>query len=173
MIEPTDDQLMELMPQPMRDDLATAARAMAGLVNHASAATYRIILNRHAVDHARVVLAKWGHLTPQPVAVAPYREVADLVVWLEDHSAECLELDQPEWSKSINQAARFLHLYLRATPQPVAVSERLPRPEDCDEKGRCWWHRYTPTKEWHLQRVYIGRYNYWLPANALPTPEAT
>jgi hypothetical protein len=59
------------------------------------------------------------------------------------------------------------------TPQPVAVGERLPGPEDCDEKGRCWWHRYTPTKEWHLQRVYIGRYNYWLPANALPTPEAT
>jgi hypothetical protein len=126
-----------------------------------------------AADYARAVLARWGRPTLQPVAVAPYREVADLVVWLEDHSAECLELDQPEWSKSINQAARFLHLYLRATPQPVAVSERLPRPEDCDEKGRCWWHRYTPTKEWHLQRVYIGRYNYWLPANALPTPEAT
>ena len=122
------------------------------------------------LTRARALLAQ---PTPQPVAVAPYREVADLVVWLEDHSAECLELDQPEWSKSINQAARFLHLYLRATPQPVAVSERLPRPEDCDEKGRCWWHRYTPTKEWHLQRVYIGRYNYWLPANALPTPEAT
>ena len=117
--------------------------------------------------------ARWGHPTPQPVAVAPYREVADLVVWLEDHSAECLELDQPEWSKSINQAARFLHLYLRATPQPVAVSERWPRAKDCDEQGRCWWHRYTPTKEWHLQRVYIGQYNYWLPANALPTPEAT
>jgi hypothetical protein len=173
MIEPTDDQLIELMPQQMRDDLAAAASAMIGFDNPKAAAACRIILNRHAVDHARAVIAKWGHLTPQPVAVAPYREVADLVVWLEDHSAECLELDQPEWSKSINQAARFLHLYLRATPQPVAVSERLPRPEDCDEKGRCWWHRYTPTKEWHLQRVYIGRYNYWLPANALPTPEAT
>jgi hypothetical protein len=173
MIEPTDDQLMELMPQQMRDGLAAAASAMIGFDNPKAAATCRIILNRHAVDHARVVLAKYGTPTPQPVAVAPYREVADLVVWLEDHSAECLELDQPEWSKSINQAARFLHLYLRATPQPVAVSERLPRPEDCDEKGRCWWHRYTPTKEWHLQRVYIGRYNYWLPANALPTPEAT
>jgi hypothetical protein len=173
MIEPTDDQLMELMPQQMRDDLAAAASAMIGFDNPKAADACRIILNRHAVDHARAVIAKWGHLTPQPVAVAPYREVADLVVWLEDHSAECLELDQPEWSKSINQAARFLHLYLRATPQPVAVSERLPRPEDCDEKGRCWWHRYTPTKEWHLQRVYIGRYNYWLPANALPTPEAT
>jgi hypothetical protein len=28
MIEPTDDQLMELMPQQMRDDLAAAARAL-------------------------------------------------------------------------------------------------------------------------------------------------
>jgi len=61
--------------------------------------------------------------TPQPVAVAPYREVADLVVWLEDHSAECLELDQPEWSQSISQAARFLHLYLKDTPQPPADVE--------------------------------------------------
>jgi hypothetical protein len=24
-------------------------------------------------------------------------------------------------------------------PQPVAVSERLPGPEDCDAEGRCWW----------------------------------
>jgi hypothetical protein len=57
---PTDEEIMELMPQPMRDDLATAARALAKLVNHASTATYRIVLNRHAVDHARAVLAKWG-----------------------------------------------------------------------------------------------------------------
>ena len=57
------------------------------------------------------------------------------------------------------------------TPQPVAVSERLPSAAYCDAEGRCWWYRYTPTKEWHLQSVYIGQYNYWLPANALPTPE--
>jgi hypothetical protein len=61
MTEPTDEEIMELMPQQMRDDLAAAARALAQLVNHASAATYRIILNRHAVDHARAVLVKWGH----------------------------------------------------------------------------------------------------------------
>jgi hypothetical protein len=60
-VAPTDEEIMELMPQPMRDDLATAARALAKLVNHASTATYRIILNRHAVDHARAALAKWGH----------------------------------------------------------------------------------------------------------------
>jgi hypothetical protein len=60
-----------------------------------------------------------------------------------------------------------------SSTQPIPLSERLPGPEDCDEQGRCWWHRYTPTKEWHLQRVYIGRYSHWLPANALPAPLKT
>jgi hypothetical protein len=60
-VAPTDEEIMELMPQPMRDDLATAARALAKLVNHASTATYRIILNRHAVDHARAVLSRYSH----------------------------------------------------------------------------------------------------------------
>ena len=59
--EPTDDEVMELMPQQMRDDLAAAARAMIGFDNPKAAAACRIILNRHAVDHARAVLAKWGH----------------------------------------------------------------------------------------------------------------
>jgi hypothetical protein len=54
---------MELMPQQMRDDLAAAARALAGFdrANVKAAGAMRIILNRHAVDHARAVLAKWGH----------------------------------------------------------------------------------------------------------------
>ena len=107
--------------------------------------------------------------TPQPVAVAPYREVADLVVWLEDHSAECLELDQPEWSKSINQAARFLHLYLRATPQPVAVSERLPRPEDCLDEGWAWFFNQRIGWRQAVLPVSPG-YTHWLPAHALPVP---
>ena len=60
---PTDEEIMELMPQPMRDDLAAAARALAGFdrANIKAAGAMRIILNRHAVDHARAVLAKWGH----------------------------------------------------------------------------------------------------------------
>ena len=66
--EPTDEEIMELMPQQMRDDLANAARALAGLdrAPAKAAGAMRIILNRHAVDHARAVLAKWGHPTPQP-----------------------------------------------------------------------------------------------------------
>lgn len=60
---PTDEEIMELMPQQMRDDLAAAARALAGFdrANVKAAGAMRIILNRHAVDHARAALAKWGH----------------------------------------------------------------------------------------------------------------
>jgi hypothetical protein len=62
-VAPTDEEIMELMPQQMRDDLAAAARALAGFdrATVKAAAVYRIILNRHAVDHARAVLDKWGH----------------------------------------------------------------------------------------------------------------
>ena len=60
---PTDEEIMELMPQQLRDDLSHAARAIAGFdpANIKAAGAMRIILNRHAVDHVRAALAKWGH----------------------------------------------------------------------------------------------------------------
>ena len=60
MTDPTDAEIMELMPQQMRDDLAAAACAMTGSDLPNAVAVCRIILNRHAVDHARAVLDKWG-----------------------------------------------------------------------------------------------------------------
>ena len=62
-VAPTDEEIMELMPQQMRDDLATAARALAGFdrANVKAAGAMRIILNRHAVDHARAVLSRYSH----------------------------------------------------------------------------------------------------------------
>ena len=62
MTEPTDEEIMELMPQQMRDDLAAAARALTGFdrAKVKAAGAMRIILNRHAVDHVRAALAKWG-----------------------------------------------------------------------------------------------------------------
>ena len=73
MTDPTDEELMELMPQQMRDDLAAAARALAGFdrANVKAAGAMRIILNRHAVDHVRAALAKYGSTTPQLVAEGP------------------------------------------------------------------------------------------------------
>ena len=60
--QPSDEEIMELMPQQMRDDLAAAARALAGFDpdNIRVASAFRIILNRHCVDHANAVLARWG-----------------------------------------------------------------------------------------------------------------
>jgi hypothetical protein len=61
-VAPTDEEIMELMPQQMRDDLAAAARALAGFdrATVKAAGAMRIIFNRHAVDHARAVLACYG-----------------------------------------------------------------------------------------------------------------
>jgi len=70
-----------------------------------------------------------------------------------------------------------------STPQPIPVSERLPRPEDCDEEGRCWgFHQYNPEDDdiwesWYLVPTqhllpsvqWLG-FSHWLPANALPQP---
>jgi len=137
MTEPTDEEIMELMPQQMRDDLANAARALAGFdrANVKAAGAMRIILNRHAVDHARAALARWG--TP--------------------------------------------------AIQPVPVAERLPGLEDCDAEVKCWWWHPGHKEDdfidgWILlnpkwagsRRDSDGSliYTHWLPANALPNPEA-
>ena len=62
-VVPTDEEIMELMPQQMREDLAAAARALAGFdrANVKAAGAMRIILNRHAVNHARAVLSRYSH----------------------------------------------------------------------------------------------------------------
>jgi hypothetical protein len=127
MTSPTDEELMELMPQQMRDDLAAAASALAcGLAitgferdSMKAVGVCRVILNRHAVDHARAVLDKWG----------------------------------------------------RPTPQPVSVSERLPGPEDCLDEGWAWF--FNKRIGWRQAVLPVSPgYTHWLPANALPTPEA-
>jgi len=76
--EPSDEEIMGLMPQQMHEDLAAAVRAMAeqqGIDSTPAKGAMRIILNRHVVDLARAVLARWGH-QPAPPADG---EVAELV----------------------------------------------------------------------------------------------
>ena len=92
MTEPTDEEIMELMPQQMRDDLANAARALAGFdrANVKAAGAMRIILNRHAVDHARAVLAKWGTPAIEPVAH-------------QDRLDRLIALDRDDPANTINQ----------------------------------------------------------------------
>jgi hypothetical protein len=66
----------------------------------------------------------------------------------------------------------------RPAIQPVAVSDRLPGPEDCDLEGRCWlcgkvegdWRLIEPANSGVPQLKYC--FSHWLPANALPLPQA-
>ena len=74
-----------------------------------------------------------------------------------------------EFSETIRAAlARWGH----PTPQPVAVSERLPGPEDC-EAGECWgWD--VAAEAWNRTHYAVcNHYTHWLPANALPIPITT
>ena len=66
--------------------------------------------------------------------------------------------------------------------RPVPVSERLPRPEDCDGERNCWqWipdiSGHYPLGHWELQhRDWVsdpdGDATHWLPSTALPLPAA-
>ena len=55
----TDEQLLELMPQQFRDDLATVSR-LASYDTPVGPGLYRVSLNTGALAFARAVLARWG-----------------------------------------------------------------------------------------------------------------
>ena len=58
---PTDEELLELMPQQFRDDLATVSRLAAhGTSPDVTPGIFRVTLNTGALDYARAVLACYG-----------------------------------------------------------------------------------------------------------------
>ena len=122
-------------------------------------------------------------LLAQPVAEGPADgEVAAALIELR---STVMGLDQMKMYVAAQRVKRAAELLQRQHPQPVAVSERLPGPEDCDEQGRCWlWERdcgYNGRKwalvnrDWSLSQsdedLFV--YTHWLPANALPIPITT
>ena len=67
-VGPSDEELMELMPQTMRNDLASVSRLsaqQAGL----TAGVFRTTLNVRVLAYARAVLARWGS-APRPIPVS-------------------------------------------------------------------------------------------------------
>jgi hypothetical protein len=60
----------------------------------------------------------------------------------------------------------------RPAIEPVAVSEGLPGPEDCDALGYCWWydHRESAWIECDVPYGQRCAYRHWLPYYALPVP---
>jgi hypothetical protein len=127
-------------------------------------------------DRARALLA-------QPVAEGPtVMEIIELHSWLED---EWRANNDGEDLPTLDFARAVLARFGRPTPQPVAVKERLPGPEDCTTNPRtsqgqwCWgWVQHDPAPysgRWRMMRRewLADEATHWLPANALPTPEAT
>ena len=59
-VAPTDEELLELMPETMRDEFSYAAKtcsdAMGGAVKPG---IFRVVLNTVALEYARAVLARW------------------------------------------------------------------------------------------------------------------
>ena len=60
-VAPTDEELLELMPETMRDEFSYAAKvcsdAMGGRVKPG---IFRVALNTAALEYAQAVLARWG-----------------------------------------------------------------------------------------------------------------
>ena len=110
------------------------------------------------------VLLRARALLAQPVAEGP--SLSDVTELFYRRMGEGSEIG---FEDAIAEAlARWGH----PTPQPVAVSERWPDFSDCDPQERVWaWN--TVLNHWKLSRIDWSVHTHWLPANALPTPEAT
>ena len=132
----------------------------------------------------RAVLAKYGSTTLQLVAEGPTDDklmdiarATDLVYYMgEDCGFVSPYMEGTDITAEVLAYARAaLAKWGTLTPQPVAVSERLPG------YVLSWW--YEPDEDddegyggkWTLLRIRGAAYTYthWLPANALPTPETT
>lgn len=78
----------------------------------------------------------------------------------------------PEMTDTIEKAIE------QRKPQPIPVTERRPRLDDCGAEGRCWWGapaypdlapaswRFVSAKDRFSSELY------WLPAEAIPTPRS-
>ena len=117
---------------------------------------------RDLMDRVRALL-------DQPEQVAPtVMEIIELHTWMEDEwraNNDGEDLPMVDYARAV--LAKWGHL----TPQPVAVSERLPRPEDCLDEGWAWF--FNKRIGWRQAVLPVSPgYTHWLPANALPTSEA-
>jgi hypothetical protein len=132
----------------------------------------------HEID----LVARARALLAQPVAEGPtddkLMDIAvrlDLVYYMGEGrgfaspyvETECAEIT----AEVLAYARAALAKWGRPTPQPVAVSERLPGPEDCLDEGWAWF--FNKRIGWRQAVLPVSPgYTHWLPANALPTPEA-
>ena len=138
--------------------------------------------------YARATLDRWGRPAVAPVPEPTDEALANFTAWFcRNYPGPDTLIHRPEWHapKVFRAASDALARWGRPTPQPVAVSERLPGPVDCTTNPRtgqgqwCWgWVQHDPAPysgRWRMiRREWLAdEATHWLPAIALPTPEAT
>ena len=183
--QPSDRELLELMPETMRDEFAYAATTCSDATGgQVKPRIFRVCLNTAALEYARAVLARWG--TPNQAEIgsslgaAPAPpdegEVGELVAAFRKEAEGWFHMktySYGKWASKLTRAATLLEQFSAQAPQPVAVSERLPGDE------LCWW--YEPDEDddgsgyggnWTLLRIRggVSCYTHWLPAHAFPLP---
>ena len=116
-------------------------------------------------------------LLDQPVAEGPkpvvdYSRVPEIATEAQIRSAAQYLVKKRNCDGDLISAIEYaIARWGRPTLQPVAVSERLPRPEDCLDEGWAWF--FNKRIGWRQAVLPVSPgYTHWLPANALPTPEA-
>jgi hypothetical protein len=137
------------------------------------------------VPAMRRALELWGNSqgilasSPQPEPGAPaeaasrvshYLEQRRLIRGLDAEVINALHAGTDEPRQAALTVSDLEALACWGTPaiKPVPVSERLPRSEDCDSDGFCWFWDYGWTRQqrgWHDDEC-----THWLPHWALPVP---
>ena len=127
----------------------------------------------HEID----LVARARALLDQPVAEVPkpvvdYSRVTEIATEAQIRSAAQYLVKKRNCDGDLIPAIEYaIARWGHPTPQPVAVSERLPRPEDCLDEGWAWF--FNKRIGWRQAVLPVSPgYTHWLPANALPTPEA-
>lgn len=70
-VGPTDDELLELMPETMRDEFSYAAKVCSDATGgQVKPGIFRVCLNHTALEYARAILARWGRPAIIPIPVS-------------------------------------------------------------------------------------------------------
>jgi hypothetical protein len=126
--------------------------------------------DRDLCVRARALLDRPEPEVPKPVV--DYSRVPEIATEAQIRSAAQYLVKKRNCDGDLIPAIEYaIARWGRPTLQPVAVSERLPRPEDCLDEGWAWF--FNKRIGWRQAVLPVSPgYTHWLPANALPTPEA-
>lgn len=70
-VGPTDEELLDLMPETMRDEFSYAAKTCSDATGGAvKPGIFRVVLNTVVLEYARAVLARWAQPAATPIPVA-------------------------------------------------------------------------------------------------------